>query len=107
MDIEQVKFKIDCYVAKLNNILTNFNKSPNRRYTRTYIYLIKLKEKSEEYHKKASDILVVNELNLSPTELTFYIKGIQQKYGNFLLLIDQKLVHAKDPTISLKMLCYQ
>lgn len=100
MDIEQAKLEIDVCIAKLNNILTNINKAPNRNYTRRF--LLKLKEKSKDLYKKVNNILVTHETKLTSAELTFYIKGLRQKYEIISLHIEQKLVYAKDPPISLK-----
>lgn len=100
MDIEQAKLEIDVCIAKLNNILTNFNKAPNRSYTRNF--LNKQKEKVIQVYKEANDILVSCETKFTSAELNFFIKGLRQKYSSIIQYIDQKLVHARDSPISLK-----
>lgn len=100
MDIELTKLKVDTGIAKLSTILTNFNKAPNRSYTKKF--LLNQKDQSEKVYNYIIDCLVHSESKLTQSEIQFYTKGAKQKYDDIILKLNTKLVNAKDPQFSLK-----
>lgn len=100
MDIETLKLEIDTHIAVLNTILTNFNKAPNRNYNKSF--LTNKKHQAFQTLNHLSNLLRQYENKFTSAELTFYIKGARQKYDNIILIINHKLVYAKESTLCVK-----
>lgn len=100
MDIAQIRHEIDVLIAGLNFIITNFAKAPNRAYSKKF--LINKKKQATNSYKLINDCLAQNEDKFAHAELNFIIKGVRQKYNDILVIVNEKLVHAKDQISSIR-----
>lgn len=100
MDKEDIRLLIDEPIAKLNKIIINFQKAPNRAYSRNF--LIRKKSQALEIYNLINDRLAESEDKFLKEELNFLIKGARQKYNDILIIINEKLVYAKNDITSLR-----
>lgn len=100
MDIEDLGLLIDEPLAKLNLTLVNFQKAPNRAYSKRF--LVKKINQARKFYNIINDTLAENEGKFPKAELNFLIKAARQKFNDILLIANEKLVFANDQITSLR-----
>ncbi|XP_058813587.1 uncharacterized protein LOC131677667 [Topomyia yanbarensis] len=98
MDIEVHKAVIDSHISRLNSILTNLRKAPNRAYKRNTL-TTKLTDARTTY-TLITNILADYESEYPENEFNFLYKCTRQIYSEIHTLITTKLEYAGVHTIS-------
>lgn len=100
MDLQEVRSDLELRIAELNSILTNFSKAPRRNYSQKFLHA--KENRAKIIYNDVNTILAYNEALFHETELTFYTRGVRQKYNEIILLVNSKLPFAKADAVDFK-----
>lgn len=99
MDIEVHKLFIDSNISRLNSILSNLKKAPNRVYKR--ITLNAKLEDARTLYTQITNILAEHESKFPQAEFVFLYKCTRQIYSEIHTLISTKIEYAGNHKISI------
>lgn len=89
MKISENRLIIETGLKSLNNILSNLNKAPNRKYMQ--LTLNQKLNNAKLIYSKATNALAEIETKIEESELKFLTKCLRQTYSNVHILISSKL----------------